>query len=61
MNSISAVTQSNLAKYVAPIRTAIEIGGTNDASKSHAAAETAPKAVSSINLKGSVVNKTLQA
>lgn len=59
MNSISAVTQSNLAKYVAPIRTAIEIGGANNASKSHVAAETAQKAVSSIDLKGSVVNKTL--
>ena len=59
MNSISALTQSNLAKYVAPIRTAIEIGSANGAIKSHAAVETAPKAVSSINLKGSVVNKTL--
>ena len=59
MNSISVVTQSNLAKFVAPIRTAIEVGGANNASKSNAVSETTQKAVSSINIKGSIVNKTL--
>lgn len=39
--------------------TVFEIGEANNAKKSHVAAETTQKVVSSIDLKSSVVNKTL--
>ena len=59
MNPISVVTQSNLAKFVAPIRTALEVERSSESSNSNIAAQTAQKTVSSINVKGSIVNKTL--
>ena len=58
MSSISAVASSAAAKHVAPTKTAVDADGDNDGSKSKVEAETAQKAVSTISLKGSVVNKT---
>jgi hypothetical protein len=58
MSSISAVASATAAKYVAPTKTAVDADGDHDGSTSKAEVETAQKAVSSISLKGSVINKT---
>jgi len=61
MSSVSAIASvvSNAApKYVAPTKTAVDSDGDNDGSTAKVAVQSAAKAVSSISLKGNIVDKT---
>ena len=58
VSAISSVVSSVAPKYVAPTKTAVDSDGDNDGSSAKVAAQSATKAVSSISLKGNIIDKT---
>lgn len=57
MSSVSTIS-SVAPKYVAPTKTAVDSDGDNDGSTAKVATQSAAKAVSSISLKGNIIDKT---
>lgn len=58
VSAISSVASSVAPKYVAPTKTAVDSDGDNDRSTAKVATQSAAKAVSSISLKGNIIDKT---